>query len=144
MATATAAEFREKLEKFHKLFKKEFPKIYGKFNSKIKDGERWYTQEEFQELKRKGIVGDVKDNDKKISLALDIEDLNTHLKKEKEITKNILKKIDEGKINVCKEVNELRNYLFQISSYMDFDKFCDSSELKELVGYFQKVTKIKN
>lgn len=138
----TEAEFREKLEQFSKLFKKEFPKVYGNFHDKAsRNG--WVLHDEVYK-KLESMFGDkfwkmvngADGYNAKLAVNIFIT-YGTKLKKEIDNTL----KISSGNLKINDQnVEELYEFLEWASDYKDK---C-SKEFQELFDFFEGVKKIEN
>ena len=160
MATVTEAEFREKLEKFHKLFKKEWPGMFRKY---LMNDERYkifmFLVDDLNE-KRGEIVNNFAKDENYADLMRKVLDENFN----KTVTNKI---INTWKINSCRvaedEMEESVNNIMKLvpngftPRNNDVEGFNNmlgdlgrsqfkyaSNELKECAKYLRRVTKIEN
>ena len=160
MATITGAEFREKLEKFHKLFKKEWPGMFRKY---LMNDERHksfiYSVDDLNE-KRGEIVNNFAKDENYADLMRKVLDENFN----KMVTDKI---INNWKIDSCRvaedEMEESVNNIMKLvpngftrrnNDVKGFNNMLDnlgrekfkyaSNELKECAKYLRRVTKIEN
>lgn len=150
MATVTEAEFRKKLEKFRELFKKEFPKVYGKFWDEVSNEDGWLCDKEYETLEKifgnefgKMIEGS------KCKGGYNIGGYNTHSvaknfivhRKTLEDRIDDILKISLGNLKINDQnVKKLYEFLEWASDY----KAKCSSEFKKLFDFFKDVTEIEN